>query len=180
MHLQLLLLMKLRQGMITQQITAVALKLIAIWLVLQMFLNVPSLVMLSTHLEQYQQKAIPAVIYFWMITCFLVVGLVAAYLVFKTAASVLATAKTDTPLSLGEDSQKILFQLAGIYFVVRSLAQLPASLSFIPIAPAVDMANILGLVGIIIQLLAGLWLTLCSGFWVGLMQNLRNASQIKK
>lgn len=92
--------------MITQQITAVALKLIAIWLVLQMFLNVPSLVMLSTHLEQYQQKAIPAVIYFWMITCFLVVGLVAAYLVFKTAASVLATAKTDTPLALGEDSQK--------------------------------------------------------------------------
>lgn len=163
--------------MITQQITAVALKLIAIWLVLQMFLNIPSLVMLFTNLEQYQQKAIPAVIYFWMIACFLVIGLVAAYLVFKTAASVLTTAKTETTLALGEDSQKVLFQFAGIYFVVRSLAQLPASLAFIPVTPALDMANILGLTGIIVQLMAGLWLVIYPGFWLRLCQKLRHTSQ---
>lgn len=162
--------------MITQQITAVALKLIAIWLVLQMFLNIPSLVMLFTNLEQYQQKAIPAVIYFWMITCFLVIGLVAAYLIFKTAASVLASAKTETSLALAEDSQKVLFQFAGIYFVVRSLAQLPTSISFIPVTPAIDTANALGLIGIIIQLLAGLWLVIYPGFWLKLLQGLRKAS----
>lgn len=160
--------------MITQQMTAVALKLIAIWLVLQMFLNIPGLIMLFTHLEQYQQKTIPAVIYFWMITCFLVVGLVAAYLVSKTAASVLATAKTETTLALAEDSQKVLFQFAGIYFVVRSLAQLPAALAFIPMTPTVEMTSLLGLAGIMLQLFAGLWLVIYPGFWLRLLQNLRN------
>ncbi|RYY80453.1 MAG: hypothetical protein EOO69_01945 [Moraxellaceae bacterium] len=159
--------------MITQQITAVALKLIAIWLVLQMFLNIPSLVMLLTHLEQYQQKAIPAVIYFWMITCFLIIGLVAAYLIFKTATSVLTSAKTQTTLALGEDSQKVLFQFSGIYFVVRSLAQLPAAFAVIPITPVVDLVNLLGFVGIVIQLLAGLWLVIYPGFWLNLLRGFR-------
>lgn len=160
--------------MITQQITAIALKFLAIWLVLQMFLNLPSLVMLFTTLEQYQQKNIPAIIYFWIIACFLIIGLVAAYLISKTAASVLSTAKTETSLSLSEDSQKTLFQFAGIYFVVRSLAQLPTSLAFIPITPTVELVNLLGLAGIIIQLLGGIWLIVYSGFWLRLFQQLRH------
>ena len=163
--------------MITQQITAVALKIIAIWLMIQLFLNLPSLVMLMTSLEKYQQAAIPAVIYFWLVTCFLLIGLVSAYLIYKTAASVLVSAHTETAVTLSNDSQKLLLQLAGIYFVVRSIAQLPAALAFIPVTPSINLANMLGLVGLVLQLIIGLWLMVRSSFWLNLFQHWRRNAE---
>lgn len=163
-------------SMITQQITAVALKIIAIWLMIQLFLNIPSLLMLMTNLEKYQQAAIPAIIYFWLMSCFLVIGLVSAYLIYRTAASVLVSSRTETDASLSADSQKLLFQFAGIYFVVRSLAQLPSALAFIPVTPTLDMANVLGLTGLVIQLVTGLWLMLYPSFWFTLFGRWRKNS----
>ncbi len=162
--------------MISQQVTAIALRLISIWLLIQLLLNLPSLVMLLSSIEQYKQQDIPKFSYAGIIGLFLLLGLVVAFLINKVAASVLAQAKTDSEESLGQDSQKVLLQLAGLYFVVDAIAYLPRSLGSIPSVTDATVSNILWPAGLIFQLAIGLWLASNSSFWLGLFRKLRGRS----
>src|SRR5690606_11550815 len=162
-----------RQSMNSQQVTAIALRLISIWLLIQLVLNLPSLVLVFSSIEQYQQQEIPQGAYVGIIAAFLLIGFVAVFLINKAARSVLARAKTDSEKSLSKDSQKVLFQLAGLYFVVDAIVYLPRSLGFIPNATEISVSNVLWPVGLVFQLTIGLWLVSNSSFWLNLFQKLR-------
>lgn len=157
----------------SKQVTAIALRLISIWLLIQLILNLPSFIMLFAGMAQYQQQAIPHVVYAGMIGAFLLVGLVAAYLINKAATSVLTSVSKDSEKSLSADSQKILFQLAGLYFVVDAIVDLPRSLAFIPNATDLSVSNALWPVGLVFQLAIGLWLVSNSSFWLTFFRKLR-------
>ncbi len=43
----------------SQQVTAIALRLISIWLLVELVLNLPSLVLVLSSVDQYQQQEIP-------------------------------------------------------------------------------------------------------------------------
>lgn len=159
--------------MVTQQVTAIALRLFSIWLLIQLILNLPSLVMLFASVEQYQQQEIPMGAYAGLIGAFILVGLIAAFLINKAASSVLRSAKSDSETTLSNDSQKVLFQLAGLYFVVNAVAYLPRSLSFIPNAVEISSTSILWPAGLAFQLIIGLWLVSASTFWLNLFNKLR-------
>ncbi|WP_409525978.1 hypothetical protein [Nitrincola sp. MINF-07-Sa-05] len=159
--------------MISQQVTAIALRLISIWLLIQLVLNLPSLVMLISSVEQYQQQDIPQGAYAGIIGSFLLIGVVVVFLINKAATSVLAQAKTDSEESLGHDSQRVLFQLAGLYFVVDAIVYLPRSLGFIPSATEITVSSMLWPVGLTFQLAIGLWLVSNSSFWLNLFRKLR-------
>ncbi|AWF81004.1 hypothetical protein BTJ40_09365 [Microbulbifer sp. A4B17] len=159
--------------MITQQVTAIALRLFSIWLLIQLILNLPSLVMLFASVEQYQQQEIPMEAYVGLIGAFILVGLIAVFLINKAANSVLKSAKSNSEATLSSDSQKVLFQLAGLYFVVNALAYLPRSLSFIPNTVEISSSSILWPAGLVFQLAIGLWLVSVSTFWLNLFNKLR-------
>jgi len=159
--------------MITQQVTAIALRLFSIWLLIQLILNLPSLIMLFASVEQYQQQEIPMEAYVGIIGAFILVGLIAVFLINKTASSVLNSAKSESESTLSNDSQKVLFQLAGLYFVVNALAYLPRSLSFIPNTVEISSSSILWPAGLVFQLIIGLWLVSASTFWLNLFNKLR-------
>jgi large-conductance mechanosensitive channel len=159
--------------MITQQVTAIALRLFSIWLLIQLILNLPSFVMLFASVEQYQQQEIPMGAYVGLIGAFILVGLIAVFLINKAANSVLNSAKSDSEATLSSDSQKVLFQLAGLYFVVNALAYLPRSLSFIPNTIEISASSILWPAGLVFQLAIGLWLVSASTFWLNLFNKLR-------
>ncbi len=159
--------------MITQQITAIALRLLAIWLLIQLVLSSPSLILYFTSMQDYQQQEIPAAVYVGMIGSFILVGLLAAFLINKAATSVLARAKSESEATLSDDSQKVLFQLAGLYFVVNALAYLPRSLSFIPGTIEISLSSLLWPVGLAFQLVIGLWLVSNSTYWLDLFNKLR-------
>ena len=159
--------------MITQQITAISLRLFAIWLLIQLMLNVPSLIMLITSIGQYQQQEIPVGLYIGIISALTLVGLLAAFLINKAATSVLNRAKSDSEATLGIGSQKLLFQLVGLYFVVNALVYLPRSLSFIPSTTEINITNWLWSAGLIFQLAIGVWLVSSSTFWLNLFNKLR-------
>lgn len=159
--------------MITHQVTAIALRLLSIWLLIQLILNLPSLVMLFSSIEQYQQQEIPIAVYAAIIGAFILVGLLAVFLINKAALSVLAKAKSETEASLSSDSQKVLFQLAGLYFVVNAIAYLPRSLSILPHSAEISISSILWSAGLAFQLVMGLWLVSDSHFWVSIFNKLR-------
>jgi hypothetical protein len=159
--------------MITQQITAIALRLLSIWLLIQLVLNLPSLIILLTGVEQYRQQEISTSVYLAFISLSTLVGIVAAFLINKAATSVLVRAKTESKVTLSSDSQKILFQIAGLYFVVNAIAYLPRSLSFIPNAVEVSLSNLLFPAGLVFQLIIGLWLISYSTFWCNFFNKLR-------
>ncbi|WP_305967380.1 hypothetical protein [Marinobacter salsuginis] len=157
----------------SQQVTAIALRLISIWLLIELILNLPSLVLVFSSLEQYQQPEIPLGAYVGIIGAFLLIGLFAVFLIHKAATSVLTQAKTGSENSLSNDSQKVLFQLAGLYFVVDAIVYLPRSLGFIPSATDISISSMLWPVGLVFQLAIGLWLLSNSSFWLNCFQKLR-------
>ncbi|MBH8580936.1 hypothetical protein [Bisbaumannia pacifica] len=159
--------------MITKQVTAIALRLFSIWLLVQLILNLPSLVMLFASVEQYQQQEIPMVAYLGLIGVFILVGLIAVFIINKAATSVLERAKSNSEVTLSNDSQEVLFQLAGLYFVVNALAYLPRSLSFILNTGEISSSGMLWPAGLVFQLAIGIWLLSASTFWLNLLNKLR-------
>lgn len=159
--------------MITQQVTAIALRLFSIWLLIQLILNLPSLMVLFASVKQYQQKEIPMEAYVILIGLFILIGLIAVFIINKAASSVLSRATSDSEATLSCDSQKVLFQLAGLYFVVNALAYLPRSLAFIPNSMEISSTSILWPAGLTFQLVVGLWLVSASTFWLNLFNKLR-------
>ena len=157
----------------TQKISAIAFKVIAIWLLIQVVLNIPSVIMLLLGFEQYQQQTIPAYSYIGLIGAISVVGLVVAFLIYRLASSVLSSGENEPDLDIGTDSQRFLLQLAGVFFVVTSLAYLPRSLSFVVNNSEVSTVNILWPSGLLFQLLVGTWLATSASFWCGVLQKLR-------
>lgn len=159
--------------MMTQQVTAIALRLFSIWLLIQLILNLPSFIILFASVKQYQQREIPIEAYVGIIGAFILVGLIAVLLINKAANSVLSRAKSESETTLSDDSQKVLFQLAGLYFVVNAIAYLPRSLSFIPNTLEISSTSILWPAGLAFQLIIGLWLISASTFWLNLFNKLR-------
>ncbi|MBN7770645.1 hypothetical protein KUV44_17580 [Marinobacter daepoensis] len=157
----------------SQQVTAIALRVISIWLLIEVVLNLPSLFLAYSSIEQYQQKEMPLVAYIGLTGSFLLIGIVAVFLINKAAKSVLSRAQTDSESSLSNDSQKALFQLAGLYFVVDAIVYLPRSLGFIPNTAEISVSSLLWAVGLAFQLAVGLWLVTNSSFWLKLFQKLR-------
>jgi len=115
----------------------------------------------------------PLVAYIGLTGSFLLIGIVAVFLINKAAKSVLSRAQTDSENSLSKDSQKALFQLAGLYFVVDAIVYLPRSLGFIPNTADISVSSLLWAVGLAFQLTVGLWLVTNSSFWLNLFQKLR-------
>lgn len=157
----------------TQRITAIALRVIAIWLLIQLVLNISGVIMLLASVEQYQQQIIPAYAYIGLIGSILFVGLVAVYLMYRLSRSVLNGTSAEQGTDISKDSQKYLLQLAGVFFVVTSLAYLPRSLSFLVGSSGVSTANILWPSGLLFQFLVGIWLASSASFWCGVLQKLR-------
>ena len=160
--------------MVTQQVAAVALRLLAIWFLIQIVLNLSSVIMMLSIMGDYQQQQIPVVAYIGIMASFLVVGLVVAFLIDKASESVLARAKTDSALTLSDESQMVLFQLAGLYFIVTALASLPSSLSFIPESVEITATNVFWPAGLLFELVVGFWLVANSVFWLRLFNKLRS------
>lgn len=75
------------------------------------------------------------------------------------------------------DSQRLLFQLVGLTFIVAALVSLPGALSFLPHVEQVSLSFFLPLVGRLLQLGVGLWLVLRPALWADVFQRIRRQQQ---
>lgn len=159
--------------MTSRDVTAIALRLFSLWLLVQVILNIPSLVMLLTSVEQYQGQVIPEYVHVMLIGSFIAVGLLAALLIWVAAKSALSRCSSEEAGELDQRGQMFLLQLGGAYFIVTALAYLPRSLGFLSHSLEVSFANLLWPLGLVFQLCIGLSLLVRSSQWAKLLAKLR-------
>ncbi|SRR5690554_111175 len=159
--------------MTTKEITAIALRLFSVWLLVQVILNVSGIALLLTSVEQYQGQVIPEYVYFMLIGSFIAIGLLSAYLIWVSAKSALDRCPSAESQGLDYDGQRFLLQLGGAYFIVTSLAYLPRSLGFLAHSLEFSYMNLLWPFGLAFQLCIGLALLVGASHWAVLFAKLR-------
>ena len=157
-----------------KDVTAVALRLFALWLLVQVVLHIPGLVMLLASLENYQEQLISIYAYIALLGGFALVALVVVLLIWRAAKSALESCSDADLGALESQSQRFLLQLAGVFFVVTALASLPKSLSFLSSSLAFSYANWLWPMGLLFQLVIGSVLLVGSASCLRLLARLRS------
>jgi len=160
---------------ISQQVTAIALRALAIWLLLQVVLNSPGLILLLNDTKYYRNQSIPIEVYSLVIGGFYAVGFTAAFLLNRLAGSVLKKVKSKegVEVHLTIDSEKFLLQLLGAYFLVDALVSIPRTLSFVIHVDRVDVTQFFWPAGLVVQLIIGLFLIGSSKYWLRAFEVLR-------
>lgn len=161
--------------MLSRQVTAIALRLMALWLLVKLVFSLPTLALLLQSVETLPQGDTPAL--FLLYTGgFLLVGLLAIWLIDRAARSALVRvgeAAPDETRPLSHQAQALMFQLLGLYFLISALADLPGVLAFAPHVDQLTWPQLLRPAGQAFQLGMGLWLAAGSGFWIRLCRRLR-------
>lgn len=161
--------------MLSRQIIAIALRLMALWLLVKLVFSLPTLALLLQSAETLPSGDTPALFLLYN-GGFLLVGLLAVWAISRAARSTLARVGEAAPedtAALSPRDQALLFQLLGLYFVVHALAALPGVLAFIPHVETLAWHQLLRPAGQVFQLGMGLWLVAGSRFWLVLFQRLR-------
>ena len=159
--------------MTSRDITAVVLRLFSLWLLVQVILNVPALVMLLTSIEQYQGRVIPEYVHVLLVGGLVLLGLFAALLIWFAAGSALARCSGEGGEALDQEGRMFLLQLGGVYFMVTALADLPQSLGFLSYSSEFSYTDWLWTLGLVVQLCIGLSLAVAASQWKVLLATLR-------
>lgn len=163
--------------MCTKEITAIALRLFSVWLLVQVILNVPGIALVLTSVEQYRGQVVPGYVYFVLIGSFIAIGFLAAYLIWVSARSVLTRLPSASSQPLDTDGQQFLLQLGGAYFIITSLAYLPRSLGVLAQSLDFSYMDLLWPLGLVFQLGIGLALLVRAFQWAVLLAKLRGAHE---
>lgn len=161
--------------MLPKQITAIALRLMALWLLVKLILSLPTLALMLGMAENVPDDSTQTPFLLLIGGC-LLVGLLAVWLIDRAANAALARMETAAPehtTKLDRSDQKLLFQLLGLYFLIGALAELPGALAFLPHMPLDSWSSFLRPAGLFFQLSLGLWLIAGAAFWCSLFNRLR-------
>jgi len=144
--------------MSAKQLTAMAIRLLALWLLVQLVLVVPLLfepiALISTELELDIDKSS----YYIFIGSFLVTCFVILVILFRVSNSVLTIAPDSGSPTSSNISQMFLLQVLGVYFAVTSLAEIPGFLYAFVISGQTEYHQHWYFVGELFALLFGLYL----------------------
>src|SRR5690625_7629159 len=108
--------------MSTKEVTAIALRLFSIWLLVQIILNISSVALLLTSIGQYQGEVLPDYVYFMLIGSFIAIGLLAVYFIWASAKSALERCPSVQSQSFDLDAPPSIVELRGAYCIITSLA----------------------------------------------------------
>src|SRR5690606_38786131 len=159
--------------MSTKEVTAIALRLFSIWLLVQIILNISSVALLQTSIGQYQGEVIPDYGYFMLIGSFIAIGLLAVHVIWASAKSALERCPSVESQSLDLDGQRFLVQLGGAYSIITTLSYLPRPLAFLAHSLGFSYTNFLWPLGLVFQLCIGLGLLVKASHWAVLFAKLR-------
>lgn len=159
--------------MIIRQITAIALRFIALGLLIKLTINIPVIFVLLDSSNSFGQQEMSDVLYGGVILAFIVIGSICAYLIWKVSKSLIDKAPNDTGSILNEDNQKFLIQLGGIYFIVNALVCLPPYIARIPFDSHAQLENSIYIFAWTLQLIIGILLTSRASYWQQWLLKLR-------
>ncbi|MDP0589676.1 MAG: hypothetical protein QS748_11010 [Candidatus Endonucleobacter bathymodioli] len=160
--------------MTTQNISAIAIRFLALWLLIQLVCNLPNLLFLLGSIEGYIQKEVPFWVYISTVVSILLIGLTAAYLMYKSSEKILSQSTNETPEKLSTNDHKFFIQLLGLYFVVTSLTRIPVSLSLIQHSQHIEIYRLLATLDWVLQLIFGVFLIGSVTYWSQFLNKLRD------
>ncbi len=157
--------------MTSKQLTALAIKILAIWLLISVVLYLPSIAMIMTHLANVADKPIPSSLSVAVFFGFLVVGLVVSFIMLRVSKSFLA----GIPESNDKNILTPIFvlQITGLFFIVSALTELPGYGLSLSKEAVVPLSSYGYLAGYIFKIGVGAYLLVKPSVWGSWFNKLR-------
>ncbi len=157
----------------SQQITAVAIKCFAFWLLIQVVIYVPGMIGAYSTMKTYSGSDISLTTYTLMIASIISVGLFATYALLKVSNSILKNTKEPETINKDTVSHVFILQVVGGYFIVTALSSAPNMVYSTLSRDSDNISNALYLFGNLFQLFIGLYLLISPGVWLCWLNKLR-------
>ena len=149
----------------TKEITAIAIKFLAIWLLIQVALQAPSLILVINSIEGFTQQGSDKNLYVTVIASYLVVGVIASYLLYRVANSVLTAIPNTDNSDSSNISQQFLLQLGGVYFIVSGVLLMFSLLASSLKQSPIPIESYVYMCGALFELAVGLSMLVKSNVW---------------
>ena len=158
-----------------KDITSIAIKFFGIYLMVNVVLYFPSMIMSLTALEQYQEESFSSSVFVTVVGSFILLGIIVSFVLMRLANSIASKTPDvdESPINL---SQEFLLQILGVYFIVSGLSAMPSyGISIFKTAKP-ELATVLYGVGYLFQVAVGCYLLIKPVVWGQWLNKLRGRS----
>jgi len=149
--------------MSTKEVTAIAIKFMSIWFMMHIILAAPSIVMMSSFDNYRDWEDYESLYLSVLVGAFILIGGGVSYILFRVSNSILKSIPESEEVSESFVSQKFLFQLLGVFFIVGALTSLLSHGITLFITP--ELHDYLYFAGYIFELIVGLYLLIRPEVW---------------
>ena len=157
--------------MTSQQLTALAIKILGIWLLVHVVLYLPSIGMLTANLANFTDSPIPASLSVAVFVGFLAVGLVVSIIMLRVSKSVLSSIPESQEQSILTPT--FALQITGLFFIVSALAVLPGYVLSLSKQTVMQLSTYGYLAGHFFKMSVGVYLLVKPAVWVHWFNKLR-------
>lgn len=157
----------------TKEVTAVVIRFLAIWLLIQVILQAPSLILVINSIEGFTQQGSDKNLYITVVFSYLVVGSIASYLLYRVSNSILNSVPNTNNSDAGNISQQFLLQLGGVYFIVSGLLLMFSLLASSLKQSSIPLESYIYMCGALFELAVGLTMLVKSNVWALWFNKLR-------
>ena len=156
-------------------ITAIAFKLFAIWLIVQIILQIPFAWQIYYLTKQYRSpESVTEVFPYFILISLIACGLIAGIVIFRLGQKVFEALPDGENIIDTKDTEKLFIQLLGVIFIVTALSRIPsAGVASYSGAGKNTLSDFLWLGALLIKLIIGLLLVTKSGYIQAFLKRLR-------
>ncbi len=160
--------------MTSQQLTALAIRILAIWLLVNVVLYLPSTATLAVNLSKTADQPISTSFSIAIFVGFLGLGLVVSLILLRVSKSALSSVAG--PQENNILSPDIALQILGLFFIVSTLTFLPGYILSLLKQATITPTAYGYLLGDAFKLLVGAYLLVKPTVWVSWLNHLRGRS----
>lgn len=157
----------------TKEVAAISIKLLALWLLIQVILYIPSLILIISTFGEIKQNKVQLDFYVSVVSTFLIIGTVASFVLFRVSNSVLNKIPDTTEIKHDGLSQQFILQVAGTFFIVNALSTLLSYSTILLRDEDFNISNYFYVSGILLEFVIGAHLLVSSIIWVRWLNYLR-------
>jgi hypothetical protein len=163
-------------GMSVRETSAIAIKFLGLWLILNIVIFTPSLAFQAVSIEHFTGEKIDRTALVLFIGTYFILGLMTCYVLFRLSNSVLRPTPDVSGKAESKMSEKFLLQLVGAYFFVSAASELPRFiLKFVGVTHS-STTDFSYLPGVLLELAVGLWLLVGPSLWENWLRIVRRQS----
>ncbi len=160
--------------MSVRETSAVAIKFLGLWLILNIVIFMPSLAFQAVGIEHFTGERIDRMVIALFIGTYFLIGLIACYVLFRISNSVIKSTPDASENAESKTSERFLIQLVGAYFFVSAASDLPEFILQLAGVSHSSGTELWYLPGILLELVIGLWLLAGSSLWESWLRILRD------